>query len=153
VVYCQSTIGTPVGSPSGGDLTIATTNPTATGSTGKYVSTSGTGQFVPATTGQTGTETQLVACNATTGGSCVKGTSVKVDDIGLTLAPKTGIDDNTTFPVVTQGTTNAQNVACVGSTCVRSVKVSAGRVDVYADSDTPIPVNLCVSVGSGLACP
>jgi hypothetical protein len=155
VVYCQSTIGTPVGSPSGGDLTITTSNGS---STGKYVSTSGTGQFVPATTGQTGAEAgNLTACSPTTGGSCTQGTSVKVDNIGVTLANKTGVDDNTTFPVVTQGTTSAQNIACVGTTCARSVKVSAGSVAVYVDRDPAFGptanVPLCVSVGPGLGCP
>jgi hypothetical protein len=157
VVYCQSTIGTPVGSPSGGDLTIATTNPTATGSTGKYVSTSGTGQFVPATIGQTGAEAgNLTSCSATTGGTCAQGIGVKVANIPVGLANRTGVDDNTTFPVVTQGTTSAQNIACVGTTCVRSVKVSAGSVDVYVDRPQGSPtqrINLCASVGSGMSCP
>lgn len=145
-------------STSGGEVTVSTTDPNAS-SPGKMVSTQGGGHFAILTTGQTGAEAgNLTSCNATTGGNCTAGTTVKTGGITLLqLQNKTGVDDNTTFPVVTQGTTSAQNIACVGTTCVRSVKVSAGNVGVYVNRDPAlgptVPVNLCVSVGPGLGCP
>lgn len=97
------------------------------------------------------------ACDSTTGGTCVQDTTAYVDgDTPVHLPERTGADDNVTFPAVTQGTTDAHNIACVGNACVRSARVSAGRVDVYVNRPDGAPtasVPVCVAVGPNMPCP
>lgn len=89
-----------------------------------------------------------------TGGACVSGGTLYANGTPTTLAGSpTGVDENLILiPQVTQGATAAHNIVCVGTNCVRSTRVNAGRVDVYANSTTATPVKLCVAVGPNLPC-
>lgn len=137
---------------------VSDPNPASTGATTTVLTCTGAPCSGTTTVlGDTGAEAGSVTfCSPTTGGTCTQGTTVYANGGQQSLPNKTGVDDNTTFPSVTQGNTAAHNIACVGSTCVRSVKASAGNVAIYVNrpADNPTTtVPLCASVGPNMSCP